>query len=362
MCVGFKQGHTVIYGGVLHDDLIHLLVDLPLCHAGVLARHFGKEANVIVDERLTGHGELGPVGVQLAQGVHAGVQGAVLQLSALGHLVELAAADGVFMGLAGLEVRQAALAGPQVIGGGHKLVLMYNGFLDSLIQNSGERGRGGKELAHRHVPQVVLAHAQQGGGGPLAAPGHALDHKVPHRHAAQAVRLSGRIAHRDAGTQQQGVHRCVAELIALAVIGPGAHGAAVGDHELHRRLAHLVHGLAAADVLRRIHAHLPAQGHNVAVALAFCLHRRLSGCVVSAVLALCAGRLTGSAVALRRGFSAALVPVLASRVPGGVNLSLELVKLRLLLAGQAPALVPGAVHNRLLPGNHFLNVHCFLTS
>ncbi|CAN4010807.1 TnpV protein, partial [Dysosmobacter welbionis] len=124
--------------------------------------------------------------------------------------------------------------------------------------------------------------------------------------------------------------------------------------ELHRRLAHLVHGLAAADVLRRIHAHLPAQGHNVAVALAFCLHRRLSGCVVSAVLALCAGRLTGSAVALRRGFSTALVPVLASRVPGGVNLSLELVKLRLLLAGQAPALVPGAGHNRPLSGDHFL--------
>ena len=136
----------------------------------------------------------------------------------------------------------------------------------------------------------------------------------------------------------------------------------MGDHELHRRLAHLVHGLAAADVLRRIHAYLPAQGHNFAVALAFCLHRRLACSVIVSALALRTVGIACAAVAPRRVFSAALVAVLASRVPGGVNLSLELVKLRLLLAGQAPALVPGAVHNRLLPGNHFLNVHCFLTS
>ena len=74
--------------------------------------------------------------------------------------------------------------------------------------------------------------------------------------------------------------------------------------------------------------------------------------------ALAAVGVTGAAAALRRGFSA----VLAARAPGGVNFALELVKLRLLLAGQAPALTPGAVHNRLLAGNHFLNVHCFLTS
>ena len=286
----------------------------------------------------------------------------MLQLSALGHLVELAAADGVFMGLAGLEVRQAALAGPQVIGGGHNLVLVYNGFLDGLIQDGRERGRGGKELAHRHVPQVILAHAQQGGGGPLSAPGHALDHKIPHRHAAQAFRLSGRIAHRHAGTQQQGVHRRIAELISLTVISPGTHGAAVGDHELHRRLAHLVHSLSAADVLRRIHANLPAQGHNVAVALALRLHRRLAGRFIVSSLSPRTAGIASAAVALRRGDSTAFVFVLAARAPGGVDLALELVKLHLLLAGQAPALIPGAVHNRLLPVNHFLNIHCFLTS
>ena len=147
-----------------------------------------------------------------------------------------------------------------------------------------------------------------------------------------------------------------------AVIDDISAGAAADTEML---LDNLEDGLSAMD-----HAPLPTVRETLrrmspvlcGIALAFCLHRRLACSVIVSALSLRTAGIACAAVALRRVFSAALVAVLASRVPGGVNLSLELVKLRLLLAGQAPALVPGAVHNRLLPGNHFLNVHCFLTS
>jgi len=44
VCVGFKQGHTVIYGGVLHDDLIHLLVDLQVVEEGAINALAGSSA------------------------------------------------------------------------------------------------------------------------------------------------------------------------------------------------------------------------------------------------------------------------------------------------------------------------------
>ena len=63
-----EQWGAVENCGVLIDPLIYLAVDLLLGLTGVLFRHIGQETNVVIDERLAGHTELGGVGVQLAGG------------------------------------------------------------------------------------------------------------------------------------------------------------------------------------------------------------------------------------------------------------------------------------------------------
>ena len=136
------------------------------------------------------------------------------------------------------------------------------------------------------------------------------------------------------------------------------------DHVVHSGGPHGVHGGPAADILRRVHSGLAAQGQNIIDPLALLRHGPLgvllSGGagrpgrgrgggvhgVLSAHAALAAGRLTAAAVVVRLR----------------VDLALERVKLRLLLRRQAPPGGAGGVHDLLLPLDPLCFVFHALTS
>ena len=266
--------------------------------------------------------------------------------------------------LAGLEVRQGPLAGPFLKGGRHKVILLDNGLFDGVVHDGGEVRRGTKELPHRRVPQVSTGPAQKFRHGSLTAAGHALDQHIPHGHTPHILRALGGLVQFHARLDQHGVSGRVPEIVHSAVPGTHYHRGAMLDHVVHSGGPHGVHGGPAADILRRVHSGLAAQGQNVTDPLALLRHGPLgvllSGGagrpgrgrgggvhgVLAAHAALAAGRLTAAAVVVRLR----------------VDLALERVKLRLLLRRQAPPGGAGGVHDLLLPLDPLCFVFHALTS
>ena len=65
MCTA-KQGGSVINSRITYQNLVALLVDGLSCAGCVLGRNPCYQINVIVDECLTGQGELAAIGLQLS--------------------------------------------------------------------------------------------------------------------------------------------------------------------------------------------------------------------------------------------------------------------------------------------------------
>ena len=358
-----EQGNAVENGGVVDQDLVNLLVDRALGTHGVKAGHFGDETHVVVDKRLAGHAELAAKGVDLALGKQFRLGGVGFQFAVFTHAQELTGTAGqIAVILGGLKVAHAALGGPQLERGGDLLVHLDNVLADRVVQDRGKRRGGVEELAASLVPQVVLAHTQQGGGGAHAVAGHALNGQIAQGVAAHFLRTLGGVLNVRTGPQQHGVHSCLAEVVALVAVHTAGNRGAVFQQIVHRRLSYGVHGGAVADILRGIHARLTAQRGNVAHALAL----RGDG-LAGGLGGLCA--LLAVIVAHTAGAAGGILTALALAALGGgivarrVDLALQAVKLCSFLCRQVTASGAGAAHNSLLTGDHFLNGHgCFASS
>ena len=174
-----KQRHAVEHGGVINKDLVDLLVNSALCACGVQAGDLGYKADIVVDERLTRHGELPAVGVDLTLRQKLGRRLVGLQLAVFADAEKVACAAGkVAVILGRLEVGNAALSGPKLERGRNGLIQLDDVFPDSVIKNRRECRSGVKELAANGVEKIVLAHTQQRGGSAYAVTRKAFDSHV----------------------------------------------------------------------------------------------------------------------------------------------------------------------------------------
>lgn len=63
---GIEERLSIEDVAVLEEQLIDLTVDLAFGDADILGGHTGEEADIVIDEGLAGHGELGSVGIEAA--------------------------------------------------------------------------------------------------------------------------------------------------------------------------------------------------------------------------------------------------------------------------------------------------------
>ena len=114
-------------GGVAVDQAVHLHIDLALCRCRIHARHLRQETDVIVDVRLTAHGELSAVGVDLALRQQMSVRlSRRLELTVLAYQFKCAAADDVVVIRRCLEVGYRPLGAPLLERGRHPVVQLHD--------------------------------------------------------------------------------------------------------------------------------------------------------------------------------------------------------------------------------------------
>ena len=284
----------------------------------------------------------------------------MFQLSVFPHQQELTrAADQIAVILGGLEVGHTALAGPKLEGGGDILVSVFDPLSDCVVQDGRECRRGIEELTAGQSPQIILAHAQQACCAALAVSGHTLNGQVPQAHPPELFCALCRALHRHPGPHQHGVHCAGTKIVLSGIPGPRLHRGAMPDHVLHGGSPNGIHRRPAADIVLRVHAHLAAKLHNIAVALALLCHgplgflgagrRRRSLGDTFRLLSADTALTTGSALIFRL-------------LLGFVDFPLEGVKLRLFLFRQAPPGSAGGVQNCLLPLDPLLFLHVLDTS
>ena len=273
---------------------VDLLVDGLLRGSGVQARDSGQEADVIVDEGLTGHGELLSVGFQLALRQQLGSRSIRLDLAVLRYLQEIThATDHVLMVCSGFEVRQGSLRGNLLEGGRYTVVQIHDGLADRLIHD-GREGRGRVvELSAQLRIQIIGTHADQLARGAVAVTGQALDGQITQAHASELVCSVCRLRHRHAGAHGQAVHRSSAELVLCGIGHDRSAGqrSVVGTHVLNHCSAYLLYSAVVIDEGARLHTELRAQVSDLTDALTLRSNCPLGIVLVAVRAVLCMGGL-----------------------------------------------------------------------
>ena len=251
---------------VINQHGINLLVDGLLGGLGVCPRQAGQETNIIIHKRLTSHGELLAIGLQLALWQHLELWQACLELAALRH--QLKVTDGthyIVMVCGGLEVREGA-AGSNLLEGSRNLVIHgHDVLLDGLVHDYRERGGRIEELAGQLCKQLSLVHAAKL-GLILALAAQALNRQIAEGHTTELVSTSSRLIALNlaAGAHYKAVNGSRPELIALVLVHRYLSRCAVCHQLLHDCRTHGLGGHIAVDVLVSVHAKSATHAVNLA--------------------------------------------------------------------------------------------------